>query len=455
MKTFRIMLVILNEDCENEMEHWDVKMAFTQAPLEEKIYLCQPEGFEIGEKGKNICLLKKSLYGLKQSARNWQAMLNAFFCEVGFLPTKADPCLFFIKAEKSFCICSTHVDDIFVLYNKKGKVFRDKLLNSISAAVKIECLGPVSWALKTLILRDREKGVIKISQEQFTKTFLSKEASEPRTLPSLRSPVTTPNFPEKFSPDDSLDREDQKLKAQYQSDIGSFWWLAQISRPDIFYAVHRCAKLINTPNLRLGQRIKKIKDYLETTSSLGIVFSRHKDSPLLSAFVDAAFATEDDHLSRVGYFYLFNSNLVSWSSENPTRVMTSSTEVECRGLVHVGKENLWHRQLQNELGLFAVDSPTVVFEDNTASISLAQSQGVPHKRSKHFGIEWAFFKESVTLKEINPIFVSTDKQAADMLTKSILTSKFAEFRDMVMGSKQWQEFFDKKNIVTHSRVSDC
>ena len=61
MKTFRIMLVILNEDCENEMEHWDVKMAFTQAPLEEKIYLCQPEGFEIGEKGKKVCLLKKSL----------------------------------------------------------------------------------------------------------------------------------------------------------------------------------------------------------------------------------------------------------------------------------------------------------------------------------------------------------------------------------------------------------
>ncbi len=27
-KTFRIMLSILNEDPENEMEHWDVKMAF-------------------------------------------------------------------------------------------------------------------------------------------------------------------------------------------------------------------------------------------------------------------------------------------------------------------------------------------------------------------------------------------------------------------------------------------
>ena len=34
VKTFRLLLSVLNEDPENEMEH--VKMAFTQAPLEEK-----------------------------------------------------------------------------------------------------------------------------------------------------------------------------------------------------------------------------------------------------------------------------------------------------------------------------------------------------------------------------------------------------------------------------------
>ena len=38
-KSFRIMLAILNEDPSHEMEHWDVRMAFTQAWLDEELYM--------------------------------------------------------------------------------------------------------------------------------------------------------------------------------------------------------------------------------------------------------------------------------------------------------------------------------------------------------------------------------------------------------------------------------
>jgi hypothetical protein len=373
-------------------------------------------------------------------------LLQKFFRDFNFFRSKADPCLFFIKSGKDFCLCSTHVDDIFVLYNKNGKAFRDKLFNGIAAAVTIENLGPVSWALKTSILRDREAGIL-ISQEQFTRSYLQKEALTPRAFPPLKSPATNPNFPENFTADDALDREDQKLKQKFQCDIGSFWWLAQISRPDIFYAVHRCAKLINKPTVRLGQRIQKIKDYLSLTPTIGVTYSSLTHSPILSGYVDAAFAAEDQCASRVGYFYQFNGNLVSWASENPSRVMTSSTEVECRGLVHFGKENLWHRQLHAELGLYPVNQPTIVFEDNTASITLSSNLGTPHKKSKHFGIEWAFFKESVEMKEITPVYVSTDEQPADMMTKSLLDKKFNYFRDMVMGGDILQSHFNSKTTT--------
>ena len=123
--------------------------------------------------------------------------------------------------------------------------------------------------------------------------------------------------------------------------------------------------------------------------------------------------------------------------------MTSSTEVECRGLVTVGKENLWHIQLQKELGIFNVSEPTTIYEDNTASIHMASDLSTPHKRSKHFGIEWSFFKESVEKGEVIPVYVSTDEQPADMLTKSLTSQKFNVFRDMVMGSQNLQQHFDK------------
>lgn len=52
-----------------ELEHLDVKTAFLQGELEEKIYMQQHEGFEVEGKKDHICLLKKSLYSLKQSPR--------------------------------------------------------------------------------------------------------------------------------------------------------------------------------------------------------------------------------------------------------------------------------------------------------------------------------------------------------------------------------------------------
>ena len=127
------------------------------------------------------------------------------------------------------------MDDIFVLFKKAGKSLRDKLFESILSAIPIENLGPVSWALKTLILRDRALGIIKISQEQYTRDFLekSKAAGVNLKFPALRSPPSNPNFPENCASDSLLDAVDPKLQKKFQSDIGAFWWLAQISRPDI------------------------------------------------------------------------------------------------------------------------------------------------------------------------------------------------------------------------------
>ena len=75
------------------MEHWDVKMAFTQAPLEDQIFMHEPEGFETESKESHVVRLKKSLYGLKQSARNWQLLLNSYCHQNGFLATLIRACL--------------------------------------------------------------------------------------------------------------------------------------------------------------------------------------------------------------------------------------------------------------------------------------------------------------------------------------------------------------------------
>ncbi|CAM8937337.1 unnamed protein product [Rhodiola kirilowii] len=65
-RSIRIVLSIVSH-CNLELEQLDVKTAFLYGSLDETIYMSQPECFVSGNAENTICLLKKSLYGLKQS----------------------------------------------------------------------------------------------------------------------------------------------------------------------------------------------------------------------------------------------------------------------------------------------------------------------------------------------------------------------------------------------------
>jgi hypothetical protein len=56
-----------------------MKTAYLNAPLEHELYIEQPVGFATeSERKVNVWKLRKSLYGLKQSGRNWHFVLREF-----------------------------------------------------------------------------------------------------------------------------------------------------------------------------------------------------------------------------------------------------------------------------------------------------------------------------------------------------------------------------------------
>jgi hypothetical protein len=54
----------------------DVKTTLLNGNLEEKVYIEQHEGFTLSENKDYVCKLKKSLYGLKQTPREWFSRLD-------------------------------------------------------------------------------------------------------------------------------------------------------------------------------------------------------------------------------------------------------------------------------------------------------------------------------------------------------------------------------------------
>ena len=80
----------------------DVTAAFLQAyvvddPLDCEIYMEQVDGFEDPDHPRDewVCLLIKTLYGMKQSNRLWWKRIVRWMIKYGFLQSDHDPCLFF------------------------------------------------------------------------------------------------------------------------------------------------------------------------------------------------------------------------------------------------------------------------------------------------------------------------------------------------------------------------
>ena len=77
-----IMVVAARLDL--EPHQLDVKTAFLNEDLKEEIYMDQPDGFQIkGQEGK-VCRLKKSLYGLKQSSRQWYLKFHQAILDIDY-----------------------------------------------------------------------------------------------------------------------------------------------------------------------------------------------------------------------------------------------------------------------------------------------------------------------------------------------------------------------------------
>ena len=94
----------------------DVKSAYLNALNDCELFVEQPEGFTIaGEDGKHLVFkLKKSLYGLKQSGRNWNSVLHSYLVSEGFTQSQADYCVYTKITTEYLTVVFIWVDDLII-----------------------------------------------------------------------------------------------------------------------------------------------------------------------------------------------------------------------------------------------------------------------------------------------------------------------------------------------------
>lgn len=89
--------------------------------------------------------LKKTLYGLRQGAKNWYDALHKALSELGFKHTDADQGVFLKVIRKDFVILAVHVDDCMVTGTSVFHV--DKFKVDMNKRYRLTDSGPAAWLL--------------------------------------------------------------------------------------------------------------------------------------------------------------------------------------------------------------------------------------------------------------------------------------------------------------------
>ncbi|KAJ0860826.1 putative RNA-directed DNA polymerase [Helianthus annuus] len=214
----------------------------------------------------------------------------------------------------------------------------------------------------------------------------------------------------------------------YPSLVGALQYLT-ITQPDLSYAVNQASQFLQQPTTTHFQLVKRILRYVKGTLTHGLHFDRPPNITLLG-FSDADWARcIDTRRSTYGYCIYLGGNLVSWSEKKQPTVSQSSCESEYRAMANTAAEIIWLTNLLRELKALPPGRPTLLC-DNKSALFLTQNP-ISHKRAKHIDIDYHFVRELVAAGHLHTKFISTDKQVADIFTKSLPKPLFERFRTML------------------------
>lgn len=390
-----------------EVTQLDVVAAFLYGFLDEIIYMSQPEGFEDAEHPDYVWKLNKSLYGLKQSARQWHLRFTGHLQRLGFTCSAADPSIY-IYRENNIPMASVliHVDD--TLLAAKTPELLTSLNRKLQSEFKMSSPGSVSEFLSFDITRDRASRTFTISQASYVAALIKDFGL---TDAHSRNTPCNDHFKRLVKNADPL----LKTAKPYLRLLGCLQWLSVSTRPDISFAVNRLSQFNQYPTDDHWKAAIDVLLYLKHFPDLKLVLGGSDIT--LTGHSDSDWAENlDDRRSTTGFLFRLGQNLVSWQSRRQPTVALSSTEAEYMALSDASRDAIWWRSLLREFG-YSPDV-TILSYDNKGSGDLARNP-CHHKRSKHIDVKHHFVRECVQQSTIHLLQVSTNEMLADLLTKPL------------------------------------
>lgn len=391
-----------------KIDQMDAITAFLQGDLSDEIYIEQPEGFKDGS--KQVCKLKKAMYGLKQAGRAWNLKLEAALKSFGLIKSKLDPCVYYNT--DTTLILAIYVDDILIFW--KNESVLNEIKNSLSNSFKMKDMGKAQGCIGIRIAQTNDG--IELDQSKYINDILA------RFNMSEAKPISTPSDPaQKLSIQMLTEDDSNNHNIPYQEGVGSLLYVAQCTRPDIAFSVNDVSRFNSNFGNAHWNAVKRIMRYLKGTIDLKLKFT-YGISNDICGYSDADWASDiDKRRSCTGFLFTLSGGAITWMSKRQATIALSTTEAEYMALSAATQEALWLRQLYTELDNGNV-KPILIHCDNQGAIKLAEMDCYK-ARSKHIDIRHHFVREKIENSIIELEYIPTNEMAADSLTKAVSKEK--------------------------------
>ena len=296
----------------------DVKTTFLNGDLDEEIYMLQPEGCITLGKEHKVFKLNKSLYGLKQTPKQWNEKFDNALLKNGFLSVEVDKCVYTKCTGKECVIIALYVADMLIF----GTSMVHSTKRFLASQFDMKDMGEAKVILGVKIIRIGDS--IMLSQEHCVEKILKRFGHFDA------KPVSTP-----YDANTHLmkNRGDPVGQAEYAQIIGSLMHLMNFFKPDIAYAV--CS-----PKNNHWSALARLMKYLRGTMNYGIP---HSGFPaVLEGYNDANWISDSDEIkSTSGYVFTLGGGVAAWKSSKQTLIASSTMESEFIALESTGKEAEW------------------------------------------------------------------------------------------------------------------
>lgn len=416
--------VVMQKAAEDNLilHQMDVKTAYLHAPIDRDIYMEQPEGYHRGGE-KLVCKLEKSIYGLKQSGRNWNEMLHTSLIGDNFTQNPADHCVYTKESkETGKVIIVVWVDDLIIAASNTQSL--EQVKNMLSTRFKMKDLGRLKYFLGIDFCQT--EGCVKMSQKRYVEKILSRyDMQECRTR-------ETPC-------EQKLDYNEEAPKMTdvrtYREAVGSLIYLTMCTRPDICFVVSRLSQHFADPTDEHWVTVKHVLRYLRGTADKELCFRKSSEGLGLQAHSDADWAADTtDRRSTTGYCVRMceGSSLVSWKTKKQPTVALSTCEAEYMALALTIQECIYLEQLLKSMDTYEY-LKTVVYEDNQGTIALVKNP-VCRQRCKHVDIKYHFIRSIIKDERMTLVYCPTEDMVADAMTKPVTKLRLKKFAGVMFGA---------------------